>query len=72
LLNRYSLHRFIVASANPAPDDATIHDSQLLVAAYGNKNPRTIIRGKVAGSLPVEARKLRQTCQFNKASKGFI
>jgi len=30
----------------------------------GNKNPRTEIRGKAAGSLPEEARKMREACQF--------
>ena len=29
-----------------------------------NKNPRTMIRGKAAGSLPEEARKIRAACQF--------
>jgi hypothetical protein len=31
-----------------------------------NKNPRTEIRGKAAGSLPEEARKMRQMCQCGK------
>jgi hypothetical protein len=40
-------------------------------AGIANKNPRTKIRGKAAGSLPQENRKASSVCQFLKTGLCF-
>ena len=71
---REHVNDFAFAFVTPlgADQNCVCHKFFASRATLNNKNPRTIIRGKAAGSLPVEARKLRQECQFNNASESHI